>query len=152
MYTMEIDTLVNNIQTLGFKTYVINKKDWKYIDISHLFEPKKIFIFSTTDVGYGDFGLSFPEEIKKEKWKNAYGVIQYHDYIDSDEIGVAFSVIPKSSFNNTKIIAVCLSLESECAVCKRKFAHVKIDTELGLVYCLDCYSQIPSFSLHKFSI
>jgi hypothetical protein len=149
---MEIDTLVKNIQTLGFKTYVITKKGWTYSDISHLFEPKKIFIFPTTDVGYGDYGRSYPEEIKKEKWQDAYGIIQCLDYNGSDEIGVAFSVIPKTSFNNTKIIAACLSLEQECSVCKRRFAHVKIDIELGLVYCLECYSQIPSFSLLKFSL
>jgi hypothetical protein len=151
---MEIDTLVSNITSLGFKTHVILKKDWKYSDISHLFEPKKVFIFSTEDVGCGEFGLSYPDEIKKEKWLNAYGIVQCIDYKDTamTEIGVSFSVIPKLSFDKIKIIASCLKSEQECSICNKISKHVKIDTEIGLVYCMDCYRHVPTYSVLTFSL
>ena len=151
---MEIDTLVVNIKSLGFKTHVISNKDWKYSDISHLFEPKKVFIFSTEDVGHGEFGLCYPDEVSKEKWLNAYGIIQCIDYKGStnSEITVSFSVIPKLYFDKIKIIAACLKSEQECSVCKKISKHVKIDTEIGLVYCMDCYRHVPSYSVLNFSL
>lgn len=141
---MEINTLVNNIQTLGFKTFVINNHNWKYSDFSHLFEPNKIFIFSTDDVGYGEYGLMYPEEIKKDKWQNAYGIIQCADYEGSSEIGVMFSVIPKACFDNVRIISACLKAEQECSFCNKISKHVKIDTDFEFIFCMDCYSQITS--------
>jgi len=145
---MSISILASNIEKLGFKTSIIGKKDWTYDDIIPLVEPKKIFIFSTDDVGHGDFGRFNTEEIKKDKWKHAYGIIKCDNYKDASksEIDVVFSVVPKHSFDNLKIISSCLKTEQECSICNKISKHVKIDTELGLIYCLECYSKIPSYS------
>jgi len=146
---MSTTILANNIGKLGFKTCIINKKDWTYDDIIPLVETNKIFIFSTDDVGHGDFGRFNTEEIKKDKWKHAYGIIKCGNYEDvsKSEIDVVFSVIPKHSFDNLKVITSCLKTEQECSVCNKISKHVKIDTELGLIYCLECYSKMPSYSM-----
>ena len=144
--------LANNIEKLGFKTSIIKKKDWTYGDIIPLVESNKIFIFSTDDVGHGDFGRFNTEEIKKDKWKHAYGIIKCGDYGDASKSGidVVFSVIPQHSFDNLKVISSCLKTEQECSVCNKISKHVKIDTEIGLVYCLECYSKIPRYSMATF--
>lgn len=150
----DISILAENINNIGFKASIIKKKNWSYSDINHSFEPNRIFIFSTEDVGYGDFGLSYPDEIKKDKWQNAYGIIRCINYkgASNSEISVSFSVIPKISFNNIKIISAFLKTEQECSICNKISKHVKIDTEIGLVYCLDCYSNIPRYCVATFSL
>lgn len=151
---MSISVLTSNIETLGFKTSIIKKKDWSYSDVIPLVESNKIFIFSTDDVGYGDFGRFNPEEIKKDKWNHAYGIIRCGNYKGQNktEIDVSFSVIPKHSFNNLKVIASCLKTEQECSICNKMSKHVKIDTSIGLVYCLECYPKIPSYSVATFTL
>jgi hypothetical protein len=51
------------------------------------------FVFDTA-VGFGEFGETQPREAAKEKWQNAYGIIQVVHDTDTG-VQVMFSVIPK---------------------------------------------------------
>jgi len=150
--TDRIDLLYKALLELNKIPKTVNKPDWNYYDILEIARKdlakvasKKsvwssyVIIFDSNKVGYGEFGKSHQTEIKMEKWKNAFGLIQFKNTEGYKKISVSFSVIPKNIFYTKKTVLPYLLNYQKCSQCKDMNRHVKISNYDGTVLCIQCY-------------
>ena len=121
-------------EKMGYSVGIIRHKNWKVMDFKKELFSGSIILFDTSEVGHGEFGEKNPEEIKKEKWKDAIGIIQY------EKGKLMFTVIPKGINYTENVIRPYFNEINVCMICKSDKVHVKIDTTSGLVICKSCYN------------
>jgi hypothetical protein len=138
-----MDTLSKNIQELGFITHIINKPHWKFLDYKDSLKPNSVFIFDTS-VGCGEFAERYPQEVSKDKWKNAFGLMRCHS-TSENKFGISFSVIPKHVVDDKETVSLFLNVVSTCTSCGKVTPHVTIYHETKEVYCMECDYEIKQF-------
>ena len=135
-----MDTLQKNIQSLGYSSYTINKTNWKFLDYQDSLKPNSVHIFDTL-VGCGQFAEMYPNEVSKDKWKNAYGLMRSHSS-ENGKCRLSFSVIPKHVIEDIQTVRLFLNVKSTCTACGEVTEHVTIYHESKEVYCMECDYEI----------
>ena len=135
-----MDTHSKHIQGFGNTTHIINNSSWKFIDYMDSLKPDSVFIFDTS-VGCGEFAEKYPQEVLKDKWKDAFGLMRCHSTNECKR-SISFSVIPKHVIHDKETVRLFLNVVSTCTSCGEVTQHVKIYHETKDVYCLECDYEI----------
>ena len=130
-----MEELKKNLEEMGHTVHTIHTADWKFKDV---FRENTLVLFDTL-TGFGEFGEQKPEEIKKEKYINAIGIV-----ICWELPKLAVAVIPKY-ITNKETIACFIKTKQECTGCFRMKEHVKIFHQTGDVFCMDCMEIVTKF-------
>jgi len=139
--------LVSALSKLGYSSIVITDPAWKLETVAQsvmkrsMGEQKCVGIFDTKATGCGGFGLQFPEEVKQDKWNDAFGLLT-GVALENDKCRIRFSVIPKSTDYKPATVQAHLAATNECRRCKRRREHVKIGRMEGDIVCHACYEDL----------
>ncbi len=130
-----------NLQEFGYNVYIISEPSWKFESFKTIFKPNSIMIFDTGLVGCGEFGEKYPSEVAKEKWKDAYGILQCVSSFDN-KCEMMVSVMPKFLYDDKQSMKMFLKQKHKCDICEKVESHVKICHLSKSAVCISCYENI----------
>ena len=169
----EVDYLLSAINALERPCLVICEKDWRFEmifeNIGNIITERKnknnndpipdwedfVIIFDYTRIGYGSFGLDCPDEIKLEKWKSGFGLIQFKRKIPNGKINVIrdinirISAIPLLTCYRPSFIFECLEGLVICSRCLKNVKDFKTLEKENIYYCMKCYERYITIKTSK---